>query len=53
MATHLMQDPDVAVAQICRTLGVSRSTLYRYVGPNRAAASRAPAKPEHLRADSV
>ncbi|MFZ4851072.1 MAG: helix-turn-helix domain-containing protein [Caldilinea sp.] len=28
-----MQDPEVAVTQICRTLNVSRSTLYRYVEP--------------------
>ena len=33
MASSLMQDPDVAVKVICQTLNVSRSTLYRYVGP--------------------
>ena len=34
MASHLMRDPDVAVKEICQTLGVARSTLYRYVGPS-------------------
>ena len=33
MASHLMQDPAIDVKEIVRTLGVSRSTLYRYVGP--------------------
>jgi DNA invertase Pin-like site-specific DNA recombinase len=34
MAAHLMQDPGVAVKEVCQILGVSRSTLYRYVGPS-------------------
>jgi predicted DNA-binding transcriptional regulator AlpA len=34
MASHLMQDPAIDVKEIVRTLGISRSTLYRYVGPN-------------------
>ena len=33
MASHLMQDPAIDVKEIVRTLGVSRSTLYRYVEP--------------------
>lgn len=33
MASHLMQDPAIDVKEIVQTLGVSRSTLYRYVGP--------------------
>ena len=33
LAARLMQDPSVAVDEICRTLRVSRATLYRYVGP--------------------
>lgn len=33
LAARLMQDPAVSVAEICRTLRVSRATLYRYVGP--------------------
>lgn len=33
MAAQLMQDPAIDVKEIVRTLGVSRSTLYRYVGP--------------------
>lgn len=34
MATRLMKDPDVSIKEICRTLNVSRTTLYRYVSPN-------------------
>ncbi len=30
IAQRLLQDPTVSVAEICRTLQVSRSTLYRY-----------------------
>jgi DNA invertase Pin-like site-specific DNA recombinase len=33
MASRLMQDASVSVDEICRTLQVSRATLYRYVGP--------------------
>jgi DNA invertase Pin-like site-specific DNA recombinase len=33
MAAQLMRDPAIAVKEIIQTLGVSRSTLYRYVGP--------------------
>jgi DNA invertase Pin-like site-specific DNA recombinase len=33
LASRLMADPSVTVKEICGTLGVSRSTLYRYVGP--------------------
>ena len=33
MATRLMKDPAISVEEICRTLGVSRTTLYRYVTP--------------------
>ncbi len=35
MASHLMQDPDVSVKEICQTLTISRSTLYRNVGTHR------------------
>jgi DNA invertase Pin-like site-specific DNA recombinase len=31
MATALRQDPQTTIADICQTLGVSRSTLYRYL----------------------
>ena len=31
VAARLMQDPTVSVGEVCRTVGVSRSTLYRYV----------------------
>jgi len=30
----LMKDPDVSAQQICERFGVSKATLYRYVGPN-------------------
>jgi len=33
MASTLMRDPAVSVEEICTTLGISRATLYRYVGP--------------------
>lgn len=33
IAARLMRDPEVSVREVCRTVGVSRSTLYRYVGP--------------------
>ena len=34
MAASLMKDSSVSVKEICRNLGVSRTTLYRYVGPH-------------------
>jgi hypothetical protein len=34
LAARLMQDPVVSVYEICRTLHVSRVTLYRYVSPD-------------------
>ncbi|PSQ77177.1 MAG: DNA invertase, partial [Bacteroidetes bacterium QH_6_63_17] len=30
----LMKDPDVPTADICERFGVSKATLYRYVGPD-------------------
>lgn len=33
MAARLMRDPDVSAKEVCQTLGVSRTTLYRYVSP--------------------
>ena len=44
MASHLMQDPAIDVKEIVRTLGVSRSTLYRYVGPTGDLRGPGPAK---------
>jgi DNA invertase Pin-like site-specific DNA recombinase len=41
MASRLMQDASVSVDEICRTLQVSRATLYRYVGPNGEVRNRA------------
>ena len=46
MASRLMQDPDVAVKEIGQILGVSRSTLYRYVGPNGESRSPGFGKPQ-------
>lgn len=34
LAVRLMKDPEVSISEICRTLDVSKSTLYRYVGPD-------------------
>lgn len=34
LAAKLIQDPHVSVDEICRTLRVSRATLYRHVSPN-------------------
>mgnify|MGYP002633513520 CR=1 FL=1 len=31
MAKNLMKDISIPVAEICKTLGVSRATLYRYI----------------------
>jgi DNA invertase Pin-like site-specific DNA recombinase len=31
MAKKLYQDPTLSIAEICRTLGISRPTLYRYL----------------------
>lgn len=33
MAASLMQSPNVSIKDICKNLGISRTTLYRYVGP--------------------
>ena len=34
MAARLMKDLEVSIQEICKTLGMSRSTLYRYVAPD-------------------
>ena len=34
MAARLMKDKSIPIKDICKTLGVSKPTLYRYVGPN-------------------
>lgn len=36
LARKLMADPDYSVAEICRTIGVSSSTLYRHASPGEA-----------------
>lgn len=33
MAASLMRDPGVSIKDICKNLGISRTTLYRYIGP--------------------
>jgi DNA invertase Pin-like site-specific DNA recombinase len=33
LAVKLMKDPEIPIPQICKTLGIAKSTLYRYVGP--------------------
>jgi DNA invertase Pin-like site-specific DNA recombinase len=43
LASRLMQDPNVAVDEICRTLRISRATLYRHVGPSGEVRNPAPA----------
>jgi len=35
MAQRLYEDKGNSIADICRTLRVSRSTLYRYITPKR------------------
>ena len=35
-AAVLLADPDADVGAVCETLGVSKSTLYTYVGPDGA-----------------
>ncbi len=32
-ARELLSDPRVGVSQVCAALGISRSTLYRAIGP--------------------
>jgi DNA invertase Pin-like site-specific DNA recombinase len=34
MAVSLLQNPDTSVMEVCRTLRVSRATLYRYLSPH-------------------
>lgn len=34
MASRLMRDPEVSIKEICNILGLSRSTLYRYIDPS-------------------
>ncbi len=35
LASGLMRDRETAIAEVCETFGVSRSTLYRYLSPGR------------------
>ena len=36
LASGLMRDRETAIAEVCETFGVSRSTLYRYVKSGRS-----------------
>ena len=44
LAQRLYDDSVTSVAEICRTLGVSRSTLYRYVRPRAGTPPAAPGR---------
>ena len=33
-ASKLLADPETSIGAVCETIGVSRATLYRYVGPD-------------------
>ena len=35
-----MKDPEVSVREVCRAVGVSSATLYRYVAPDGAVRKR-------------
>ena len=41
-AQALMRDPSISVAQVCRTVGISRRTLYRHLTPDGERRSGAP-----------
>lgn len=48
-AARLMSDPSLSIDEICRSVGVSRTTLYRYVTPEGAVrASSSPPPSHHL-----
>ena len=34
LASRLMRDPSISVAEVCAAVGVGKSTLYRYVAPD-------------------
>ncbi len=34
MAASLMQTPNISIKEICKNLDISRTTLYRYIGPH-------------------
>lgn len=34
LAARLMKDPNVSAQEICQMLGISRTTLYRYISPS-------------------
>lgn len=34
LASRLMRDRETPVSEVCEAVGVSRATLYRYVGPD-------------------
>ena len=40
IASRLMQDPGISITEVCRAIGVSSATLYRYVAPDGALRQR-------------
>lgn len=44
LARKLMADPEYSISEICRTLGVSSSTLYRHVSPSGSYGEKAETK---------
>lgn len=44
VASRLMKDPEVSVAEVCRAVGVSSATLYRYVAPDGTVRQSPPTK---------
>jgi len=45
MAQALYNDTNNSIADICKSLGISRATLYRYITPSTRGASRRPGEP--------
>jgi hypothetical protein len=45
LARALYDDPSHSIADICRTLRVSRSTLHRYIAAGREPPADGPARP--------
>lgn len=46
-AKAMLKDPDTSIGQVCQTLGISRATLYRYVGGGGTAPARFGGEGEH------
>lgn len=48
LASKLMNDRDTSISEVCEAVGVSRATLYRYVGPDGATRVESPDPPAAL-----